>query len=130
MRFKLGKDELDQIDGTKYVGDYFRLGLQNAASELVQNRLSRVRDMLQACEPEEATGALDRVDCTKNRIQEGLIGRIALQLHQVMVELGEVFSAFSEKIFEKIVQTSVSESGSTRRSSDEIAYSSIVGSVL
>jgi hypothetical protein len=106
---EMGEDRFDAIHCAEDITDDGRLHREPRRTQCIEYVLGRVGHPLETTQADEAAGALDGVDGPEDAIQQRGIFRVLLERYEIVVELGEIFVAFGEKIPKQVVHVCLTQ---------------------
>ena len=114
IRFKLGENFLDPVDGEQHQRDGLA-GHRHAVAEFAHQGFGGVRQRLQARQAEEAAGALDGVDEAEDVAENFGVVRLLLETHELDVDHVEALVGLDQEFLEQVVHRSSLRSGNAGR---------------
>jgi len=97
MRFKIGENVLDPVDGEQHERDGVA-GDRHAVAEFPHQRLGGMRQGFEPRQVQESAGAFDRVDETEDVIEDVLVVWVLLETHELNVDDVEALVRLSHKV--------------------------------
>lgn len=99
---ELGHDLLDPVDGLEDRGDRGR-GDARAVAELADDGFGRMRQRFEPRQPDEATGAFDRVNEPEDVAQDIPVIGFLLEADELPIDHIEMLAGLAEKLLQQLV---------------------------